>query len=58
MCKITVFCRATADSITLFWDKPEHIACPAQYELLVDGKSAGESNRTPFTVTGLMPDTE
>ena len=58
MCKITVFCRATADSITLFWDKPEHSAGRAQYELFVDGRPTGGSDRTHFTVTGLMPDTE
>ena len=58
MCKITVFCRATADSITLFWDKPEHSAGRAQYELFVDGRPTGGSDRTHFTVTGLMPDPE
>lgn len=54
----TLFYRSTAVSITLFWDKPECISGAVQYEILLDNKQLGKSNRTHFTITGLTPDTE
>lgn len=58
MSEITIFYRATADSITLFWDKPEEAVGTVQYELLMNGRPAGNSDRTHFTVSGLTPDME
>lgn len=53
----TSYC-ATAESVTLFWDKPEYAAGTTHYQVLLNGRLAGNSNRTHFTVIGLIPCTE
>ncbi len=49
---------AGSDSITIYWDKPEGLSAGMQYQVSVDGKTAGTTAKTHFTVTGLAPDTE
>jgi len=53
-----IFYCAAADSLTLFWDKPEQAAGAVQYEVLLDSSPAGTTDRTHFTISGLTPDTE
>ena len=49
---------AGSDSITIYWDKPEGLLAGMQYQVSVDGKTAGTTAKTHFTVIGLAPDTE
>lgn len=49
---------ATAESVTLFWDKPAYAAGRTHYQVLLNGRLAGNSDRTHFTVAGLIPSTE
>ena len=58
MNKAVISCCATAQSVTLFWDKLECAAGTTYYQVLLNGRPAGESDRTHFTVTGLIPNTE
>lgn len=58
MDKAVISCCATAQSVTLFWDKLECAAGTTYYQVLLNGRPAGESDRTHFTVTGLIPNTE
>ncbi len=46
-----------SDYITLYWDKPQ-AAAAVRYRILVDGKPAGNTGKTHFTITGLVPETE
>ena len=43
----------TDNCITLYWDKPEEAGEDTVYEIYVDGKKAGESVKTHFTLEGL-----
>ena len=50
--------RSTADSITIFWEKPEHATDTVRYEVLLDGNPAGNPERTHLAITGLTPENE
>jgi len=58
MSKDIISCCATAQSVTLFWDKPEQAAGAVRYELLLNGTPAGSAGRTHITVAGLAPESE
>ena len=58
MNKAVISYRATAESVTLFLDKPEFAARTTHYQVLLNGRLAGNSDRTHFTVTGLIPNSE
>jgi len=49
--------RRMEDSITIYWEKPE-FAGNCQYELLLDGKRRGSTDKTHYTFEGLTADRE
>lgn len=53
----TLFFCATADAITLYWDKPAGAAAPCCYEVRLAGSALAETPHTHYTLDGLMPDT-
>ena len=48
----------TDDSVTLYWDKPEKLPEGAAYQIVCNGKEAGTTDRTHFTIDGLSAETE
>jgi hypothetical protein len=46
----------TADSVALWWEPSESIAGAAGYAVRMDGRDAGRTTATDFTVTGLDAD--
>ena len=57
MCSASLRYAATADTLTLFWEKPGDAAPREQYTVVLDGKAVGETDRTHFTLRGLAPGT-
>lgn len=53
MREIKIEWLVTSDSITIYFDKPKDLPKKYQYIILVNGKPAGESNRTHFLIEGL-----
>lgn len=51
--KIKIECLVTSDSITVYFDKPENLPEDYQYQIYLNGKMAGESNKTHFLLEGL-----
>ena len=51
-----IFSAATAHTLTLWWDLPENAPENAEYTVLLDGKTAGHTGRTHYTVETLAPD--
>lgn len=49
---------ASHDSLTFYWEKPETVCGGGKYQILVDGKMAGITAKTHYTVKGLEPDKE
>ncbi len=47
----------TSDSITIFFEKPKNLPSEYRYQLLLDGRPAGESDRTHFQLEHLSADT-
>lgn len=58
MNEISTECLVTSDSITVYFDKPEHLPEDYQYQIYLNGKMAGESNKTHFLLEGLESSTE
>lgn len=58
MNKANISYCATAESVTLFWDKSGYAVGTTHYQVLLNGRLAGNSDRTHFTVTGLIPCTD
>ena len=48
---------ATADSLTLYWDKPADAEAEESFRILLNGEPVGETRRTHYTLQGLLPDT-
>ena len=48
---------ATADTLTLYWDKPEDADAQERYTVLLNGVCAGETQSTHFSLHDLQPDT-
>jgi len=49
---------ATADTVTLWWDKPESAGPVGPYTVFWDGQKAADVSCTHFTATGLRPEKE
>ncbi len=47
-----------SESIILYWEKPMEVDGGVNYEVTVDGKVVGTTQKTHYTVTGLCADTE
>ena len=48
---------AAADTLTIFWDKPQ--PAPVQgYEVRLNGKAVAMTDKTHYTLTGLSPESE
>ncbi len=45
-------------ALTVWWEQPQEAQRGARYTVLLDGKPAGETDRTHWTLFGLAPDTE
>lgn len=56
--KIELQFLMTSDSITVYFDKPEKLPKEYQYEIFLNGKSAGESDKTHFLLEGLDSGTD
>ncbi len=50
--------RATDTEAEIFWDLPEDADKSTEYDVLVNGKSAGKTNKTHYSLTGINPDTD
>ncbi|MCM1386604.1 MAG: glycosyl hydrolase family 28 protein [Bacillus sp. (in: Bacteria)] len=48
----------TNDSITVFWDRPDNLPEDFYYLIFLDGKEAGETKKTHYTIDGLSAETE
>ncbi len=48
----------TSDSVTLYWDKPENLPEGAVYQIVCNGKETGTTDKTHFTIDGLLAETE
>ncbi len=48
----------TEESVTLYWDKPHNLAGGAVYRIFCDGKEAGTTDKTHYTLEGLSAETE
>ena len=48
--------RTTADTVELYWDKPEDAEADAEYEVIVDGNHTAITDRTHWTLTALQPE--
>lgn len=46
------------DSITLYWDKPLNLGEKSMYRIVCDGKEAGTTDKTHYTLEGLAAETE
>lgn len=49
---------ATADTVTLWWDKPKSADKNTVYEIFLGGKKQGETTKTHFSILGLEAKTE
>ena len=47
-----------SDYITLYWDKPEQAPGETHYQILLNDEAVGATDRTHFTINGLLPETE
>mgnify|MGYP002510637862 CR=1 FL=1 len=56
--KIELQFLMTSDSITVYFDKPEKLPKEYQYEIFLNGKSAGESDKMHFLLEGLDSGTD
>lgn len=50
--------RCTANTATVFWNKPENANADTVYEVSLDGGHSVHTNRTHYTFTELIPNTE
>ena len=50
--------RCTANTATVFWNKPENATADTVYEVSLDGGHSVHTNRTHYTFTELIPNTE
>ena len=50
--------RCTANTATVFWNKPENANADTVYEVSLDGEHSVHTNRTHYTFTELIPNTE
>lgn len=48
----------TSDSATFYWDKPRNMEGKSVYQILCNGKEAGTTDKTHYTLTGLAAETE
>lgn len=53
-----LYAQSLADAVTLYWCKPANAPIDAQYEVFLDGKWAGRTEKTHFTADGLCPQRE
>ena len=53
----SLFYCTTADSAEIYWEKPHDAAPSAMYSVFLDGKPAGQTDRTHFTLEPLRVDT-
>lgn len=49
---------ATANTLTICWEKPERAPVQACYQVLVNGQPAAQTDKTHATIEGLAPDTD
>ncbi|MBQ9196349.1 MAG: glycoside hydrolase family 28 protein [Clostridia bacterium] len=52
-----IYSAATADALTLWWEKPEEAGDQTLYAVLADGKKVWEGKETHCTLRGLEPET-
>jgi len=57
MREIKIEWLVTSDSITIFFDKPENLPKEYKYQIILNGKIAGESDKTHFLLEGLSSST-
>lgn len=55
--QITLFARATADTVTLFWDKPATATAATKYTVLLNNRIAATTGKTHCTIGDLPPQT-
>lgn len=48
--------RATASEAEVFWDLPEDATKEFSYSILADGEPVGDTDKTHFTLKGLLPE--
>jgi len=57
ICKIKPEWLVTSDSITVYFDKPKNLPEKYKYQIFLNGKTAGESDKTHFLIEGLNSNT-
>lgn len=53
-----IYSAVTSDSITLYWDKSEKAGKQWNYDIYVDEKKVGETDKTHFDIVALEPEQE
>lgn len=53
ICKLEIEWLITSDSITVYFDKPENLPEEYKYQIFLNGKIAGESDKTHFMLERL-----
>ncbi|NMM93082.1 glycosyl hydrolase family 28 protein [Bifidobacterium oedipodis] len=48
----------TDTTLTVYWDRPEHLGADTEYTVMVDGADAAHVRHTFATITGLLPEHE
>lgn len=49
-------CAVTDSAAALYWEKPKDVRAGYEYQILMDGKPAGKTDKTHYTLEGLIPE--